>query len=237
MFNMPFGVTSNSHAIYRLHMTIFWVCVVIGCVVFSVILYSLIYHRKSSGRPPANFHTSLTVELIWTLIPGIILVAMAIPATQVLMQLEDSSEPTVNIKITGYQWKWEYEYLDYHVRFFSNLSTPQTQIAGQSPKTAGYLLEVDQPLVVPIHQKIRFLITANDVIHSWWVPAIGVKKDAIPGFIHDAWATIETPGTYRGQCAELCGLNHAYMPIVVVAKTPEEFQTWIRQQKEKINIK
>ncbi len=228
--NMPLGVTPVSRDIYWLHMTIFWVCVVIGGLVFSVLIYSLIKYRKSKGAVPADFHEHTLVEIIWAVIPFIILVAMAIPATRVLMRMENTDDADVTIKIMGYQWQWQYEYLDQGIRFFSHLSTPIEQLNNKAPKNQWYLLEVDRPLVVPINKKIRFLVTANDVIHSWWVPALGIKRDAIPGYIHEAWARIEKPGIYRGQCAELCGANHAFMPIVVEAVTPEVFAAWVKQQ-------
>ncbi len=230
-FNMPPGVTPISRDIYDLHMTIFWICVAIGIVVFGVIIYSMIKHRKSIGHQSAHFHTNIKIEILWTIIPFLILVAMAIPATYVLIEMSDDSKADVNIKVTGYQWKWHYDYLDYDISFFSNLSTPIDQINGNAKKEKWYLLEVDHPLVVPIHKKIRFLVTSNDVIHSWWVPELGVKRDAIPGFIHESWARIDKPGVYRGQCAELCGLNHAYMPIVVIAKTETDFKKWTVEQR------
>jgi cytochrome c oxidase subunit 2 len=229
--NMPVGVTPISQDIYGLHMTIFWICVAIGVAVFGVMFYSIFMHRKSRGVKPATFHGSLRVEILWTVVPFIILVIMAIPATLVLMRMEDTSKADVNIKITGYQWKWQYQYLDEGVSFFSNLSTPADQIQNKAPKGQWYMLEVDKPLVVPIHKKIRFLVTANDVIHAWWVPDLGIKRDAIPGFIHEAWARIDKPGIYRGQCAELCGMNHAFMPIVVDARTQEDYDKWLQEQK------
>lgn len=227
-WNMPQGVTPISHEIFDLHMTIFWFCVALAIGVFGVLIYAMIYHRKSLGVTPATFHESLKVEVIWTIIPFLILVVMAVPATLVLMRMDDDSHAEVNIKVTGYQWKWRYEYLDHGISYFSNLSTPLAQRNNLEPKGPHYLLEVDKPLVVPIHKKIRFLVTANDVIHSWWVPDLGVKRDAIPGFIYEAWARIEKPGVYRGQCAELCGQGHGYMPIVVEAKTPEAYNQWLR---------
>lgn len=229
-YNMPKGVTPISQDVYDLHMTIFWICVVIGIVVFGVMIYSLIKHRKSVGHKAATFHENLKLEIAWIIIPFLILVAMAIPATIVLMRMDDDSKSQVNIKIIGHQWYWEYEYLDYGIRFDSKLSTPQTQIQGPDKKDKWYLLQVDKPLVVPIHKKIRFMVTSADVIHSWWVPALAVKRDAIPGFIYEAWARIDKPGIYRGQCAELCGLHHGFMPIVVEAKTEKDFQTWVAQQ-------
>lgn len=229
--NMPVGVTPISQDIYGLHMTIFWICVVIGVAVFGVMFYSIFMHRKSRGVKPATFHGSLRVEILWTVIPFIILVIMAIPATLVLMRMEDTSKADINIKVTGYQWKWQYQYLDEGISFFSNLSTPADQMQNKAPKGQWYMLEVDKPLVVPIHKKIRFLVTANDVIHAWWVPDLGIKRDAIPGFIHEAWARIDKPGIYRGQCAELCGMNHAFMPIVVDARTQEDYDKWLQEQK------
>lgn len=228
--NMTPGVTPISQDIFNLHMTIFWICVAIGVVVFGVMFYSLYAHRKSRGYKAATFHGNTRIEIFWAVIPFIILVIMAIPATTVLIDMEDSSKADVNIKVTGYQWKWQYEYLDEGISFYSNLSTPMDQLKNKAPKGEWYLLEVDKPLVVPIHKKIRFLVTANDVIHAWWVPALGIKRDAIPGFIHEAWARIEKPGIYRGVCAELCGLNHAYMPIVVDARTPEDYEKWVKEQ-------
>lgn len=230
-YNMPSGVTPVSHDIYYLHMTILWICVAIGVLVFGVLIYSLFAHRKSKGAKPANFHESISVEIAWTIIPFLILIGMAIPATKVLINMEDDSDSDVNIKITGFQWKWKYDYLDEGISYFSNLSTPQEQIQNKAKKGKWYLLEVDKPLIVPIHKKIRFLVTANDVIHSWWVPEFGIKRDAIPGFIHEAWARIDKPGTYRGQCAELCGVGHGYMPIVVIAKTEAEYGKWVAEQR------
>ncbi len=229
-FNMTPGVTPISRDIYDLHMTIFAICVVIGILVFGVLIYSLIKFRKSKGAVASKFHDHPVLEIVWAIIPFFILLAAAIPATIVLIRMEDTADASVNIKITGHQWKWQYEYLDEGISFYSNLSTPRDQIDNKRPKNKWYLLEVDKPLVVPIHQKIRFLVTSSDVIHSWWVPAFGVKRDAIPGFIHEAWAKIDKPGTYRGQCAELCGLNHGFMPIVVIAKTQEDYQKWVLSQ-------
>lgn len=230
--NMTPGVTPISHDIYQLHMIVFWVCVVIGIVVFGVMIYSMIRHRKSKGHEPAKFHGSVLVELVWTIVPFLFLIVMAVPATIVLIRMDNDAKSDVNIKVTGYQWKWQYEYLDYGISFFSNLSTPYEQTQNKEPKGQWYLLEVDHPLVLPIHKKVRFLVTSNDVIHSWWVPALGIKRDAIPGFIHEAWARIEKPGTYRGQCAELCGMNHGFMPIVVIAKTEADFDQWVAEQKQ-----
>lgn len=228
--NMYKGVTPLSRDMYDLHMIAIVICAIIGIVVFGVMIYSLVHHRKSKGYKPASFHDNTRLELVWTIIPFLILVGLAIPATRVLIRMDDTSEAEVTIKIVGYQWKWQYQYLDQGISYFSNLATPYAQIQGQQPKDQWYLLEVDKPLVVPVHQKIRFLVTSNDVIHSWWVPELGIKRDAIPGFMHEAWARIEKPGVYRGQCAELCGINHAYMPIVVEAVSEEEFGNWVQNQ-------
>ncbi|QBR83161.1 cytochrome c oxidase subunit II [Legionella israelensis] len=228
--NMYKGVTPISHDMYDLHMIAIVICGIIGIVVFGVMIYSLIHHRKSKGYQPASFHDNTRLEVVWTIIPFLILIGLAIPATKVLMRMEDSEESDVTVKIVGYQWKWQYQYLDQGISYFSNLSTPYDQIENQERKGQWYLLEVDKPLVVPIHKKIRFLVTSNDVVHSWWVPELGVKRDAIPGFMHEAWANIETPGIYRGQCAELCGINHAFMPIVVQAVTEEDFDNWVKKQ-------
>ncbi|KPK40653.1 MAG: hypothetical protein AMJ69_01500 [Gammaproteobacteria bacterium SG8_47] len=235
--NMTPGVTSISREVYDLHMLVMWICTIVGIGVFGVIIYSIINHRKSKGAQAAQFHESTTVEIVWTIIPFIVLIAIAIPATKALLDLEDSSDPDMTIKVTGWQWKWEYEYLDDGIHFFSNLDAESNKArqrnSGIDPASVDhYLLNVDKPLVVPINKKIRFLLTANDVIHSWWVPALGFKKDTIPGFINDAWARIEQPGIYRGQCAELCGKDHGFMPIVVEAKTEEDYKKWLVAQKE-----
>ena len=230
--NMTPGVTEVSRQVYDLHMIIFWICIAIGVVVFGIMFWSIIAHRKSLGVKPATFHESTTVEIIWTAVPFAILIGMAVPATSALIDAYDASESEVDIKITGYQWKWHYDYLEEGVGFFSNLSTPADEIYNRVDKTDHYLLEVDEPLVVPINKKIRFLVTANDVIHSWWVPAIAVKKDAIPGFVNEAWTIIPEPGIYRGQCAELCGKDHGFMPIVVEAKTQQDYDQWLAARQE-----
>ncbi len=230
--NMTEGVTAVSREIYDLHMLIFWICVWIGVVVFGIMFYSMIMHRKSVGAVPAKFHESTAVELAWTIVPAIILVLMAIPATSSLIKIYDTTEADIDIKIVGHQWKWQYEYLGQDVGFFSNLSTSQDEIYGLVPKGEHYLLEVDEPLVIPINKKIRFLITANDVLHAWWVPALAVKRDAIPGYINDAWTIVEEPGTYRGQCAELCGKEHGFMPIVVEAMEEQDYQNWLAGKKQ-----
>lgn len=230
--NMTPGVTEISRGIQNLHMTIFWVCVGIGTLVFSVMFYAIIWHRKSRGATAAHFHDNVYVEIIWTLIPVLILILMAIPATRLLIKMHDTEHDSdISIKIIGHQWYWEYEYLGEGVRVMSRLSTPQDQIQNRDIKNPHYLREVDNPLVVPEKKKIRFLTTANDVIHSWWVPALGVKKDAIPGFINEAWARIEETGVYRGQCAELCGALHGFMPIVIEVKTDAEYQAWLADKK------
>jgi cytochrome c oxidase subunit 2 len=229
--NMTEGVTGISRTVYDLHMLIFWICVVIGIVVFGAMFYSIIKHRKSKGHQAAQFHESTTVEVFWTLVPFLILVGMAIPATKTLIAMEDTSNADMTIKVTGYQWKWHYDYMDDGISFFSNLSTPREQIENRADKGDHYLLEVDNAVVVPVNTKIRFLVTANDVIHSFWVPELAVKKDAIPGFVNEIWTRIDEPGTYRGQCAELCGKDHGFMPIVVVALEEQEYLNWVDEQK------
>lgn len=215
--NMTEGVSATSREIYGLHMDIFWWCVGIGVVVFGVMFYSMIAHRRSVRKEASQFHESTTLEIAWTLIPVIILVIMALPATKTLVDIYDTSDSEIDIQITGYQWKWRYDYVGEDVSFFSSLRTSQNEIQGVAQKGEHYLLEVDEPLVVPTGKKIRFIITANDVIHAWWVPALAVKKDAIPGYNNEAWTVIDEPGIYRGQCAELCGREHGFMPIVVRA--------------------
>ncbi len=229
--NLPRGVTPISQEAYDMHMLIFWVCVVIAIVVFGVMFFSIFSHRKSKGAVAAQFHESTTVEILWTVVPFLILVGMAIPATKALVNMEDTSNSDLSIKVTGYQWKWGYEYIDDDISFISSLATPHGQIYNQTPKGDHYLREVDNPLVVPINKKVRLLITANDVIHSWWVPKLGMKKDAIPGFINSMWIKVEKEGTYRGQCAELCGKDHGFMPIVVVAKNEADYAQWVSDQK------
>jgi len=232
--NMTQGVTDVSRSVYSLHMQIFWICVVIGILVFSVMLWSIIHHRKSAGAKAEQFHENTAVELIWTIVPIIILVAMAVPATTTLIKMYDTSESDVDIQITGYQWKWQYQYLSEDLSFFSNLSTDQDEINNLSEKNVNYLLEVDEPLVIPVGKKVRFLLTSNDVIHSWWVPAFAVKKDAIPGFINESWTRVEEEGIYRGQCAELCGKDHGFMPIVVKAVSEDEYLNWVTDKKTAI---
>ena len=231
--NLPEGVTSVSRSIYSLHMKIFWVCVVIGILVFGAMIWSMVFHRKSKGAVASNFHESTKIELAWTIIPLIILIIMAVPATRVMVDLEKTDEADMTVKITGYQWKWQYEFLDNDVSFFSSLSEKNRKEMADPVARANadhYLLEVDKPLVLPVGKRIRFLMTSNDVIHSWWIRDFGVKQDANPGYINDAWATIEKPGTYRGQCTELCGKDHGFMPIVVIAKPQAEYDAWVAEQ-------
>lgn len=234
--NLTEGVTPISRDVYGLHMLIIWICVGIAVVVFGAMFWSILHHRKSKGVVPAQFHESTSVEVVWTVIPFLILVGMAIPATKTLIAMEDVSNPDMTVKVTGYQWKWRYEYLDDEVDFFSSLDAESTKIRNGSSdvdpaEIDNYLLNVDNPLVVPTNTRIRFVITAADVIHAWWVPALGWKKDAIPGFVNEAWTYIEEPGVYRGQCAELCGRDHGYMPIVVEAVSADEYKEWVSAQK------
>ncbi|PMR82523.1 cytochrome c oxidase subunit II [Halomonas urumqiensis] len=231
-WNMPVGVTDVSREIHSLHMIIFWICVVIGVVVFGVMFYSLFRFRRSQGAKASNFHENTTVEVIWTAVPLLILVGMAIPATATLKKMYDASDAELDIMITGQQWRWRYEYLGEDVAFNSNMSTPRAQIQGDEPRGEHYLLEVDEPLVLPVNRKVRFLMTADDVIHSWWVPDLAVKQDTIPGFINENWVRINEPGIYRGQCTELCGMDHGFMPIVVEALEEEEFDAWLAERKE-----
>lgn len=229
--NLTKGVTDISADVYDLHMIIFYICCVIGVVVFGIMFWSIFHHRKSKGAKPADFHESVKVEVLWTLIPFVILIGMAVPATSTLIKMEDTSKADLTVQVTGSQWKWHYKYFDHDLEFYSLLATPQEEIRNQRAKTENYLLEVDRALVIPTGQKVRFLITSDDVIHSWWVPEFSVKKDANPGFINEAWTKVNEPGVYRGQCAELCGKDHGFMPIVVIAKEPAEFDAWMSEQK------
>jgi len=231
-FNMRKGVTDISENVYELHMTIFFICCAIGIIVFAIMLWALIHHRKSKGAVPAQFHESTKVEILWTAIPFVILIAMAVPATKTLIAMEDASKADLTIKVTGSQWKWHYEYMGEDVEFYSMLATPQDEITNLADKNPNYLLEVDKPLVLPINQKIRFLMTSDDVIHSWWVPDFAVKKDANPGFINETWTNINEEGIYRGQCAELCGKDHGFMPVVVEAKSEADFKVWLADAKQ-----
>lgn len=239
--NMRPGVTEVGKEIYDLHMIILWICTIIGVGVFGVMFYSIIYHRKSKGVVPATFHESTKVEIAWTIVPFFILIGMAVPATSTLLNIYDNDDADMDVLITGYQWKWKYEYLDENgenVTFFSNLRTPQNEIYNTESKGEHYLLEVDEPLVLPADTKVRFLVTANDVIHSWWVPDLAVKKDAVPGFINEAWTRTSQEGIYRGQCAELCGKDHGFMPIVVNVVSQGEYDEWLSgKQAEAAEIK
>jgi len=234
--NLRVGVTELSREIYGLHMLILWICVAIAAAVFGVMIYSIATFRKSKGAVPATFEHNTKAEIVWTVIPVIILVAMAVPAARTLVKIEDTRGSELTVKVTGYQWKWQYEYVDHGVSFFSTLARTSDEArqlgSGVDPDSvANYLLEVDNPLVVPQGRKVRVLITANDVIHAWWVPDFGMKKDAIPGFINEMWFNADTPGIYRGQCAELCGRDHGFMPVVVEVKPQAEFDAWLAAQK------
>jgi cytochrome c oxidase subunit 2 len=230
-YNLQDPVTPVASQIYDLHTYIMWICVVIFIGVFAVMFYSIFAHRKSKGHQAAQFHENTVVEVVWTIIPFLILLFMAFPATKTVLAMKDASAPDMTVKVTGYQWKWSYDYLDDGFGFYSNLKTPYAQIYGDEKKGDHYLLEVDNPMVVPVGKKVRVLITANDVIHSWSVPAFGIKQDAIPGFVRDAWLRAETPGTYRGQCSELCGKEHGFMPIVVEVKSADDYAKWLAEHK------
>lgn len=228
--NMTEGVTAVSQDVFSLHMLIFYICCVIGILVFAVMFYSMYKHRKSRGAVASNFHHSTALEFAWTLVPLIILVAMAVPATKSLRTIYDTADPDIEVLVTGYQWKWKYDYPEEGVSYFSSLSTPTEQIYGEAPFGEHYLLEVDEPLIIPVGKKVRFLVTAADVIHSWWVPDLAVKRDAIPGYINEAWTRVDTPGVYRGQCAELCGKDHGFMPIEVHAVEQAEYDAFIAKR-------
>ncbi len=230
--NLPVGVTPISRDVYDLHMLMLWICVIIGIIVFAAMFISIVLHRKAAGHAPAQFHHSTFAEILWTAVPFVILVGFAIPATRTLIDMEDTSESALTIKVTGYQWLWKYEYIEDGVSFYSSLAPSSRSAIYRDPwKVENYLLEVDNPVVLPVGKKVRILLTADDVIHSWWVPALGMKKDAIPGFVNEIWAIIEEPGTYRGQCAELCGKDHGFMPIVVEAKSEDEYKQWVAAYK------
>ena len=231
-WNFQPPVTTIADQIIGLHDFIFWICVVIFIGVFGVMFYSLFKHRKSVGHQAAQFHENTTVEIVWTVIPFLILLFMAWPATKTILAMKDTSAPEMTVKVTGYQWKWGYDYLGEGFGFYSNLSTPLAQIENRAPKGENYLLEVDHPLVVPVDTRVRVLITANDVIHAWWVPAFGVKQDAIPGFVRDSWFKAEKVGIYRGQCAELCGKEHGFMPVVVDVRSKDDYAKWVAEQKK-----
>lgn len=230
-YNLQVPASKVAHDVFDLHNLIMLVCLGIFVVVFGAMFYSLLKHRKSVGHKAANFHENTTVEVIWTVIPFLILMGMAYPAAKVVIDMKDTTSPDMTIKVTGYQWKWGYEYLNDDISFYSNLSTPREQIAGTADKGEHYLIEVDEPMVVPVGKRVRVLITANDVLHSWWVPALGVKQDAIPGFIRDGWFTADAIGTYRGQCVELCGKDHGFMPIVVEVVSEQDYRAWVEKKK------
>jgi len=236
--NMQQGVTELSHEAYRLHMLILWWCVAIAAVVFGAMIYSLVKFRKSQGaKPDTQMSHSTTAEIVWTVIPIVILVIMAIPAARGLIKIEDMRGSQMSVKITGYQWKWHYDYLEQDVGFFSTLdrasNAARIKQSGIDPNSVpNYLLNVDNPLVVPVNTKVRLLLTSGDVIHAWWVPALGVKKDAIPGFVTELWFNAQEIGTYRGQCAELCGRDHGFMPVVVEVKSKEDYEAWLQAQKQ-----
>jgi cytochrome c oxidase subunit II len=235
--NMTKGVTELNRDIHGLHMMILWICVAIAVVVFGAMIYSLVKFRHSQGAVAAQFDHSTKVEVIWTIIPIAILVFMAVPAAETLVKIEDTRDSDISVKVTGYQWKWHYEYLDQGVNFYSTLARTSNEArqlkSGIDPNSVdNYLLEVDHPLVVPVGKKVRILLTAADVIHAWWVPQFGMKKDAIPGYINQLWFKADVPGTYRGQCAELCGRDHAFMPVVVEVKSEADFNTWLKAQQQ-----
>lgn len=238
--NFQKPATAIAQEVHGLHMLIMWICVAIGVVVFGAMFYSIIAHRKSRGAKAAKWHESTTVEIIWTAVPFLILVGMAIPSTATLLKMEDTKNADVTVHITGYQWKWKYEYPGTDVSFFSTLATPRDKIEQYKAKVdrkdmgADYLLEVDNPMVIPVGKKVRFVLTANDVIHAWWVPQLSVKKDAIPGFINEMWTKVDEPGTFRGQCAELCGKDHGFMPIVVKAVSEEDYNKWLSAKKSEV---
>ncbi|HEY3327079.1 MAG TPA: cytochrome c oxidase subunit II [Novimethylophilus sp.] len=229
--NLQTPATPIAHEIYQLHNLILLVCLFIFIVVFGVMFYALYKHRKAVGHQAVQFHENTRLEIIWTIIPFFILIGMAYPTTKTIFAMRNAGHPDISIKVTGHQWMWEYEYISEGVRYLSSSSTPRDQIDNKADKGEHYLLEVDHPMVVPTGKKVRVLLTSTDVIHSWWLPQFGVKQDAIPGFIHEAWFQVEKPGTYRGQCAELCGVGHGFMPIVVEAMAPEEYSAWLARQK------
>ena len=235
--NMREGITPISQKVYNMHMVSLTVVTIIGIVVFGVMFWSIFHHRKSRGVKPAQFSHSTTVEVIWTAIPLIIIIGLAIPATKLLIEMDDTSDSALTVKAVGYQWKWKYEYLEDDLTIYSNLDEKSVELSQRVDSAnpmehENYLLDVDEPLVLPTNTKIRILTTANDVIHAWWVPDLGWKRDAIPGFINDNWTMINEPGTYRGQCTEICGKGHGYMPIVVKAVSMDEYKTWVAEKKE-----
>ena len=233
--NLQLPVTALARRVYDLHTLLTWVIFIIFVGVFAVVTWSIIFHRKSKGYKAADFHDNTAVEIAWTIVPTLILIAIAFPATSALVEMRDTSQPDLTIKATGYQWKWGYEYVTGDaagVKFMSVMSTPREQIENKTPKGENYLLEVDRPLVVPVGKKVRVLLTATDVIHSWSVPAFAVKTDAVPGFLRDTWFRAEKEGTYRGQCSELCGKDHGFMPVVVEVVSAEKYAAWVGEQKK-----
>lgn len=235
-YNLRTPASGMAESLYTLHNVLMIICLVIFVAVFAVMFYSIYAHRKSKGHQPADFHESTSIEIAWTVIPFLIVVGIGIYATPIVMAQKDTTNADITIKATGYQWKWGYDYLKGEgtgIAFYSTLTTPYEQRVNQQPKTLNYLSEVDNPLVVPVGKKIRVVTTANDVIHAWMVPAFGVKQDAIPGFVRDTWFKAERVGTYNGHCAELCGKDHAFMPIVVKVVTPEEYTAWVAEQQKK----
>lgn len=240
-FNMPYGATTGSHEIYHLHMLILYVCIAIGVIVYGAMIYAIVKFRKSAGAKPAQFTHNTRLEVIWTTIPALILVGMAVPSAKTLVHLSDTRNSKISIKVTGSQWQWHYDYLDKGVSFYSRLdrqslaaSQPGSGINPDSIK--NYLLKVNEPMVVPVNTKVRLLVTGADVIHSWWVPDLGIKKDAIPGYVNEAWFTATKEGTYRGQCAELCGVGHAYMPIVVRVTSMKDYQDWLQKMQSQTSL-
>ena len=230
------GVTDMSQRIQSLHHTSLIICTVIGVVVFGLMFYSMYAHRRSKNPKPADFHESTAVEVLWTLIPALILIGLAVPATRTLIEIEDNSDADLTVLITGSQWKWHYQYLESNIGFYSNLTTSQEQRDNLEPKGVNYLLEVDNVLVLPTNKKVRFLTTSDDVIHSWWIPDFAVKQDAVPGFINEAWTRVDEPGLFRGQCAEFCGKDHAFMPIVVEVQAEADFDQWLEDQRLAIEL-
>ncbi len=235
--NLQMPVTALARRVYDLHTLLTWVIFIIFVGVFAVVTWSIIFHRKSKGHKAADFHDNTTVEIVWTVVPTLILIAIAFPATTALVEMRDSSQPDLTIKATGYQWKWGYEYVTGDaagVKFMSVMSTPREQIENKAPKGEHYLLEVDRPMVVPVGKKVRMLLTASDVIHNWSVPAFSVKADAVPGFLRDTWFRADKEGTYRGQCSELCGKDHGFMPVVVEVVSAEKYAVWVAAQKKEM---
>lgn len=235
--NFPPAATKIMEEMHWLHWMMLIICVVIFVAVFGVMFYSIFKHRKSLGHKPASFHESTTVEIVWTVVPLLIVIAMALPATKTVVAMKDTTNSDITIKTTGYQWKWGYDYIKGEgegISFISTMSTPREQINNEAPKSDTYLMEVDNEMVVPVGKKIRLITTANDVIHSWTIPQFGVKQDAIPGFVRDTWFKADKVGTFRGQCSELCGKEHAFMPIVVKVVTPDEYTAWVEAKKKEM---